>query len=835
MNSSLLAPVKLTSEQIEEVLNLVKTVPIYALTNDVKDDIRKGITSTLKAQLVDVKLVPLPKAFEAFKQGIIKKLCKSMVESGTPVGIEASEAISAPVTQTSLNSFHQSGSAKNVSYGIGGMIEIFNISKTRKNPYTTIHYNNKNMSFDDVLNTRRNLNGLMFGDLVNDFDIEEVDKLEQPQWFDDYIEINNMDNDFISKGQWYLKLSFNIPMLYSYKISMQKLVEVLTFKEKIITCIPSPLFKGEMYIFVDDEKVEQRPKGKKETVAISTSSAIGRDNIGFTYLNVAVLQGIKDLLVSGVRGITNLFPQEIQIISVIDSQVKVSTIQDNDVRGFIKPNLPNFDNVWYVTMNYYRSYVNGIEIDNIIRIFKACDIEIIEIQNENMLVVRCDGKPTDIVGNKVNEAKRQLSKFYKERKIENASLYRNFKPQLPDEPDTPELIKAKDIFSKGMYVFAAVQGSNFKSLLKRDDLDSTRVICNDFYDCFNTLGIEATRNLLIKEIIDVVLSEEYINYRHISLLTEFMTNRGTLLPVTPSGINRQSIPPWTKVTVEKAVETFASASAFGNISTPNSVSTSIMFAQRALIGTGSQIEIIKADNLEDEFDKAIEAGEIDVKQSLGGEDINVVTDFHEIGFRRNTDETGESVGTTQKTTTKQPLDYIVPFAIPRYEPKEPVPTPRPVISDLTMKVMKDIEYRGEVKTDNTGKNKIIVKNIPESIEVLEKETVQEPTPIPKKEVKIFKKAKPMETPLLIESPAKQIDLSNKQDIEKPIIGLPVRKSKVESDVIERPKTGLPVRKTIEPQPDETSQAKSKEVEYIRPKRKMPEIDVMDFFKVLQMK
>jgi hypothetical protein len=825
MNTALLTPIKLTTEQIEDVLNTIRTVPIYALTNDIKEDIRNGIVSTLKRQLVDIKLVPLPKAFEAFKQGVVKKFCRSMVEAGTPVGIEASEAISAPVTQTSLNSFHQSGSAKNVSYGISGMIEIFNISKTRKNPYTTIHYKNKNMTFEEVLDTRRDLNGIMFGDLVNDFDIEEVQKFEDiPEWFNDYIDINNMDNDFMSKGQWYLRLSLNVPMLYSYKISMQKLVEILSFKEKIITCIPSPLYKGEMYIFVDDEKIEQRPKGKKEPDIISTTSEIGRENIGFTYLNIAVLQGIKDLLVSGIRGIKNLFPQEIQVVSVIDSQVKVSSLQDNDIRGFIKPNLPNLENVWYVTLNFYRTYINGISMDNIVKVFEACGIEILNIQDELMVMVRSEGKPTDIVGNKVNEAKRELSKFYKNRKIENAALYRTFKPQLLDEPDTPELIRAKDIFSKGMYIFAAIEGSNFKSLLKREDLDSTRVICNDFYDCFNTLGIEATRNLLIKEIIDVVLSEEYINYRHISLLSEFMTNRGTLLPVTPSGINRQSIPPWTKVTVEKAVETFATASAFGNISTPNSVSTSIMFGQRALIGTGSQIEIIKADNLEDEFDKALESGEIDVKQTLGGDDVNVVTDFHEIGFRRNTDETGESVGTTQKTTTKQPLDYIVPFAIPRYEPKQPVPTPRPVISDLTMKVMKDIEYRGDIKSDNTGKNKIILKNIPEQVEILQKERIEEPVPLPKKEVKIFKKVKPLDKPVVIESPIKQVDLSNKDEIEKPKTGLPTRKVPVtkEPDII--------------PEPIPVIVKQSIPVEVERPKRKLklPETNVMDFFKVLNL-
>jgi hypothetical protein len=830
MDTELLRPVKLTSEQIEDVLNTIRTVPIYALTNDIKEDIRNGIVSTLKRQLVDIKLVPLPKAFEAFKQGIIKKFCTSMVQSGTPVGIEASEAISAPVTQTSLNSFHQSGSAKNVSYGISGMIEIFNISKTRKNPYTTIHYKNKNMTFEEVLDTRRELNGIMFGDLVKDFDIEEVEKFEDiPEWFNDYLDVNNMDNDFMTEGQWYLKLYLNVPMLYSYKISMQKLVEILSFKEKIITCIPSPLYKGEIYIFVQDEKIEQRPKGKKEPDIISTTSEIGRENIGFTYLNIAVLQGIKDLLVSGLRGIKNLFPQEIQVISLIDSQVKASTIQDNDIRGFIKPNLPDLENLWYVTLNFYRTYINGVNMDNIVKIFEACGIKIINRQHDLMILVHSEGKPTDIVGNKVNEAKRELSKFYKNRKIENASLYKTFKPQLPDEPDTPELIKAKDIFSKGIYIFAAVEGSNFKSLLKRSELDSTRVICNDFYDCFNTLGIEATRNLLIKEIIDVVLAEEYINYRHISLLSEFMTNRGTLLPVTPSGINRQSIPPWTKVTVEKAVDTFASASAFGNISTPNSVSTSIMFGQRALIGTGSQIEIIKADNLEDEFDKALESGEIDLKQTLGGDDVNVVTDFHEIGFRRNTDETGESVGTTQKTTTKQPLDFIVPFAIPRYEPKQPIATPRPVISDLTMKVMKDIEYRGDVKTDNTGRNKIIVKNITEKVEVLQKETIEEPSPIPKKEVKIFKKVKPLDKPIILESITKQIDLSIKDEIKesKPDI------KEVETELIEPPKKGLPVRKERTKQV--VNEYEFKEV--VKPKRKLklPETNVMDFFKVLNLK
>ena len=84
-------------------------------------------------------------------------------------------------------------------------------------------------------------------------------------------------------------------------------------------------------------------------------------------------------------------------------------------------------------------------------------------------------------------------------------------------------------------------GTNLIDILSNPNVDSYRTYSNDVIKVYNILGIDAARQLLIKEINDVIhFSGNYVNYRHISLLCDFMTNKGILMSIDRFGINRDN-------------------------------------------------------------------------------------------------------------------------------------------------------------------------------------------------------------------------------------------------------------------------------------------------------
>ena len=58
-------------------------------------------------------------------------------------------------------------------------------------------------------------------------------------------------------------------------------------------------------------------------------------------------------------------------------------------------------------------------------------------------------------------------------------------------------------------------GVNLLEILRYPGVDSTRTISNDIYEMYETFGIEAAKNILMREIKEVMIGAgSYVNYRH---------------------------------------------------------------------------------------------------------------------------------------------------------------------------------------------------------------------------------------------------------------------------------------------------------------------------------
>jgi DNA-directed RNA polymerase II subunit RPB1 len=174
-------------------------------------------------------------------------------------------------------------------------------------------------------------------------------------------------------------------------------------------------------------------------------------------------------------------------------------------------------------------------------------------------------------------------------------------------------------------------GINLLEALRTSGIDPTRTISNDIHEVYEIFGIEAAKNILMKEIKEVIVGAgSYVNYRHLSLLVDTMTNRGHLMSIDRFGINRGNIGPLAKCSFEETTDQLFKASIFGEVDKLNGVSANIMMGQIPPCGTGETDILIDESKLmnippdkEDEYEDINTWGDLDYC------DTNVTMEFND--------------------------------------------------------------------------------------------------------------------------------------------------------------------------------------------------------------
>ena len=131
-------------------------------------------------------------------------------------------------------------------------------------------------------------------------------------------------------------------------------------------------------------------------------------------------------------------------------------------------------------------------------------------------------------------------------------------------------------------------GTNIQEILAFDEVDVRNTFSNDINEIYKIFGIDAAKQLLINEITEILDNAgNYVNYRHISLLCDFMTNKGYLVSIDRFGINRDiELGPLAKCSFEETTEQIFKAAIFGEKDKLDGVSANIMMGQLIPSGTG---------------------------------------------------------------------------------------------------------------------------------------------------------------------------------------------------------------------------------------------------------
>ena len=563
-------PRKLTREEIEDVLSVLPD--IRSASREVSMQNTKSMKVLIKEQLQDIELTPL--GISDLKKEMVRQYNESLVRPGEMVGVLASDAISKNTTQSALNSFHTSGSSKNVSSGIERVTELLNATNNPKKTSATIYFKDENLAFDDVLIDKRpKITEITVKDLVVGIpDVENYDDIEEPEWYDLYRAL--IRDDFESKDV--LRLNIDTNLLYAYKITMEDIATVIE-RDGSVICVYSPMSIGKIDIYPIENQIMNELQSRK----ISTY-----ENSGLIFLTMVVIPYLDRLKISGISGIKQIYPVKAPVLQIVKEEMR-----DEQARsGSGDQNIQSKD-AWFMILDPVRMRITGITVEKLVTLCKVAGLEVVKVR-PNYITVLSSTSPLKYLNEVINaDEKRERDLDKKEREERNIKLKNKEPLKIVKRPETA-LSKASKL------IYADSTGSNLKDLLSDPEIDNSRTYCNDVHEIVNALGIEAGRTFLIREVIDVINAEGYINPRHIVLLVDYMSSLGSINGITFSGVSRQPIGALEKASFQEAMETFREAGGFGEEKSVSGTSASIFIGKKALIGTGFSSEYMRPGNLD---------------------------------------------------------------------------------------------------------------------------------------------------------------------------------------------------------------------------------------------
>jgi len=131
------------------------------------------------------------------------------------------------------------------------------------------------------------------------------------------------------------------------------------------------------------------------------------------------------------------------------------------------------------------------------------------------------------------------------------------------------------------------QGINWQAAYEfKESIDIKRIECNDIWEVLRNYGVEAARQTIVREIKNVFgVYGINIDYRHLSLIADFMTQNGEYRPFNRVGME-ENASPFLKMSFETTVNYLTNSASRRDRDTGKSPSSSIVLGQVPRIGTG---------------------------------------------------------------------------------------------------------------------------------------------------------------------------------------------------------------------------------------------------------
>ena len=205
------------------------------------------------------------------------------------------------------------------------------------------------------------------------------------------------------------------------------------------------------------------------------------------------------------------------------------------------------------------------------------------------------------------------------------------------------IVKEEGKFVKSDVWVLDTTGSNLLHALGLDYIDFERTYSNDIREVYDVLGLEAARQVLYNELVEVMeFADAYINYHHLSLLCDRMTMTEKMVPIFRSGLLNDDVGPIAKATFEVHTEVLLNAARHADFDHMRGVSANVMCGQYGNYGTGA-------------FQIVLDMNEI-VK--LEDSDVTISDPMHEIEKKFGLSNNGHQTCSKTKIETRNNIANI---------------------------------------------------------------------------------------------------------------------------------------------------------------------------------
>lgn len=668
-------------------LRIIDKKAIFSATDISGDKCLESLKYTLNEVLKTIQLVPAE--IDNYKRSMIASFQKSRIHPGDMVGLAAGDAVGQLVTQTTLNTFHTAGSSKNISSGLGALRELVNVSEKRKYESCTIHFEDKYLSYDEVIEKGNNLVEINLSSLVDDYEIgvvEDFDNEKQNQFRKICATIRNIE---IPETDTILRVYLNTNEMFKYKVSLEDVATAIE-RESLasvngnryqVIVVYSNLAQGILEIWPDI------PIPEEEETKLSPSPS-------YVFLSTCMIREFDNIFIQGIPGIKRVYPRSTPVISLVKNEMREypdSILKDEVERRTKEIELKSkkkqlsteekeqiasdLSRQWILLHNDIAVRISGMPIRRLKRLCEVSGLMILEDTKEGKRERTRVRIPEDMRGRTPMSIIKEL--IAQDVKDENDQEERNKRAGMKNFRRPPT-----EITNAANYWYADTDGSNLQELLLQSEIDPYHTTCNNVRTIMEMFGIEAARNFLMQEFYDMLtVDDSYLNPRHIILLIDFMTNKGYPYAVTYSGLSRQKIGPFAKSSFSQAAKTIGDSAVFGAVEKIQSTSTSIFVGKKALVGTGYMDVLVNQDMI-DEFLKNESKKPLAADLSKAIKDIDDFNFSQPLAYNRNVpekeikrkeikekEEKEEQKRSERKPTLKvnaEPNPTIAPFNVPEY-------------------------------------------------------------------------------------------------------------------------------------------------------------------------
>ncbi|HEX7817925.1 MAG TPA: DNA-directed RNA polymerase subunit A'', partial [Nitrososphaeraceae archaeon] len=145
-------------------------------------------------------------------------------------------------------------------------------------------------------------------------------------------------------------------------------------------------------------------------------------------------------------------------------------------------------------------------------------------------------------------------------------------------------------------------GSNLAKIIYVDGIDLSRITTNNVYEIWQTLGIEAARTALVKEITNTLEEQGLeVDIRHIMLVADLMTSKGYLQQIGRHGIAGTKTSVLARAAFEITVPTIARAAMEGQTEALKGVTENVIVGATVPVGTGMVELYMKVNEQNEDF------------------------------------------------------------------------------------------------------------------------------------------------------------------------------------------------------------------------------------------